>query len=36
VQALQTVMTYYGVEVDRDELVQALGTTEESGTPRRR
>lgn len=33
VQALQTVMTYYGVEADRDELMQTLGTTEESGTP---
>lgn len=33
VQALQTVLTYYGVEVDRDELMQTLGTTEESGTP---
>jgi predicted double-glycine peptidase len=33
VQALQTVMTYYGVETDRDELMQTLGTTEESGTP---
>ncbi|MFA7177208.1 MAG: N-formylglutamate amidohydrolase, partial [Smithellaceae bacterium] len=33
VQALQTVMTYYGVEADRDELVRTLGTTEESGTP---
>jgi predicted double-glycine peptidase len=35
VQALQTVMNYYGVEVDRDELMQTLGTTEESGTPPR-
>ena len=33
VQALQTVMTYYGVEIDRDELMRTLGTTEEEGTP---
>ena len=33
VQALQTVMTYYGVEMDRDELMRTLGTTEEGGTP---
>jgi ABC-type bacteriocin/lantibiotic exporter with double-glycine peptidase domain len=33
VQALLNVMTYYGVEVDRDELMQVLGTTEEGGTP---
>ena len=33
VQALQTVMTYYGVEIDRDELMRRLGTTEEEGTP---
>jgi len=33
VQALQTVMNYYGVEVDRDELMLTLGTTEDSGTP---
>ena len=33
VQALQTVMTYYGVEIDRDELMRSLGTTEEGGTP---
>jgi predicted double-glycine peptidase len=31
-QALQTVMNYYGVEVDGDELMEALGTSEE-GTP---
>ncbi len=31
-QALQNVMNYYGVEVDSDELMQALGTSEE-GTP---
>lgn len=33
VQALLNVMTYYGTEVDRDELMLTLGTTEESGTP---
>jgi predicted double-glycine peptidase len=31
-QALQTVMNYYGVEVNGDDLIQALGTTE-AGTP---
>lgn len=29
-------MTYYGVEVGRDELMQTLGTTEESGLRRPR
>jgi predicted double-glycine peptidase len=31
-QALQNVMNYYGVELDSDELMRDLGTTEE-GTP---
>jgi len=31
-QALQTVMNYYGVEVDGDELIEKLSTSEE-GTP---
>jgi len=33
VQALMNVMTFYGAEVDREELIETLGTTEESGTP---
>jgi len=33
VQALLNVMTFYGAEVDREELIETLGTTEESGTP---
>lgn len=33
VQALQTVMNYYGVEVDSDELKKTLGTSEQGTTP---
>ena len=33
VQALQTVMNYYGVEVGGDELMKALGTSEQGTSP---